>query len=76
MIGDAMAGIYHRRHPERIAPYGVLFHYFDNFLAEAEYDSRFEKEYGFLRPIIKDVVDRYRDWGNLRCPERTERVGQ
>jgi hypothetical protein len=33
--------------------YRVLFHYFDQFLAE--YESRFEKEYGFLRPIVKDV---------------------
>jgi hypothetical protein len=32
----------------------VLFHYFDRFLAE--YEDRFEKEYGFLRPVIKDVV--------------------
>jgi ribosomal protein S27E len=43
----------------------VLFHYFDTFLAE--YESRFEKEYGFLRPIIKEVVERYLDCGNPRC---------
>ena len=45
--------------------YRVIFHYFDRFLAE--YESRFEKEYGFLRPIIKDVVERYLDCGNPRC---------
>jgi len=43
----------------------VLFHYFDRFLAE--YESRFEKEYGFFRPIIKEVVERYLDCGNPRC---------
>ena len=43
----------------------MLFHYFDRFLAE--YESRFEKEYGFLRPIIKEVVERYLDCGNPRC---------
>jgi hypothetical protein len=43
----------------------VLFHYFDRFLAE--YESRFEKPYGFLRPIIKEVVERYLDCGNPRC---------
>jgi hypothetical protein len=43
----------------------VLFHYFDRFLTE--YESRFEKLYGFLRPIIKDVVERYLDCGNPRC---------
>ena len=43
----------------------MLFHYFDRFLAE--YESRFEKEYGFLRPIIKEVAERYLDCGNPRC---------
>jgi len=49
--------------------YRALFHYFDQFLAE--YESRFEKEYGFLRPIIKDVVERYLDCGfaRIRCPD-------
>jgi len=44
--------------PDQVPPpYRVLFHYFDRFLAE--YEGRFEKEYGFLRPIIKEGVDRY-----------------
>ena len=33
----------------------------------AEYESRFEREYGFLRSIIKDVVERYLDCGNPHC---------
>ncbi|MGQ9673842.1 MAG: transposase zinc-binding domain-containing protein [Candidatus Aminicenantales bacterium] len=60
-----MPGVYRLRHPERTVLYRVLFHYFDRFLAE--YESRFEKEYGFLRPIIKEVVERYLDCGNPRC---------
>jgi hypothetical protein len=56
-----MAGMYRPRHPERTVLYRVLFHYFERFLAE--YESRFEKEYGFLRPIIKEVVERYLDCG-------------
>jgi len=32
-----------------------------------EYEGRFEKEYGFLRSIIKEVVERYLDCGNPRC---------
>jgi ribosomal protein S27E len=60
-----MEGVYRPRHPERTVLYRVLFHYFDRFLAE--YESRFEKEYGFFRPIIKEVVERYLDCGNPRC---------
>jgi hypothetical protein len=30
-------------------------------------EGRFEKEYGFLRPIVKEVVERYLDCGNPRC---------
>jgi len=32
----------------------VLFHHF-------------ERDYGFLRPIVKEVVERYLDCGNPRC---------
>jgi hypothetical protein len=75
-----MAGVYRPRHPERTVLYRVLFHYFDRFLAE--YEGRFERDYGFFRPIIKEVVDRYLDCGNprcgfarIRCPDcRTERL--
>jgi len=41
-----------------------------------EYEDRFEKDYGFLRPVIKDVVEKYLDCGNpmcgfarIRCPD-------
>jgi hypothetical protein len=60
-----VAGIYRPRHPERTVLYRVLFHYFEQFLTE--YESRFEREYGFFRPIIKEVIERYLDCGNPRC---------
>jgi hypothetical protein len=60
-----MAGVYRPRHPERTVLYRVLFHHFDRFLTEHE--SRFEREYGFFRPIVKEVVERYLDCGNPRC---------
>ena len=60
-----MAEIYHQRHPERSVFYRVLFHYFDSFLLE--YENRFEREYGYLRPVIQDVVEKYLDCGNPKC---------
>lgn len=46
-----MAGVYGPRYPERTVLYRVLFHHFERFVAE--YEERFEKDYGFFRPIIK-----------------------
>lgn len=60
-----MAGIYRQRHPERTAFYRVLFHYFDEFVAE--YENYFEREYGCFRPVIQDVVEKYLDFGNPKC---------
>jgi hypothetical protein len=72
-----MTGIYRPRHPERTVLYRVLFHHFDRFLTE--YESRFEREYGFFRPTVKEVVERYLDCGNpkcgfarIRCPDCAE----
>jgi hypothetical protein len=52
----------------------VFFHYFEAFLRE--YEDRFEKEYGYFRPVIQDVVEKYLDCGNpmcgfarIRCPD-------
>lgn len=75
-----MAGIYRQRHPERTIFYRVFFHYFERFLRE--YESRFEKEYGYLRSVIQEVVEKYLDCGNpmggfarIRCPDcREERL--
>jgi hypothetical protein len=60
-----MAGVYRRRHPERTVLYRMLFHHFERFLTE--YEGRFEREYGYFRPIVKEVVERYLDCGNPRC---------
>ncbi len=56
-----MAGVYCQRHPERTVLSRVLLHYFERFLGE--YEHQFEKEYGYLRPIIQDVVNKYLDCG-------------
>jgi ribosomal protein S27E len=72
-----MAGVYRPRHPEGTVLYRVLFHHFDRFLTE--YESRFEREYGFFRPIVREVVEKYLDCGNprsgfarIRCPDCAE----
>jgi ribosomal protein S27E len=75
-----VSGIYRPRHPERTVLYRVLFHHFERFVAE--YENRFEREYGFFRPIVKEVVEKYLDCGNprsgfarIRCPRcRTEHL--
>jgi ribosomal protein S27E len=52
----------------------VLFHHFERFVVE--YEARFEREYGYFRPVVREVVDRYLDCGNpragfarIRCPD-------
>jgi len=45
--------------------YRVIFHHIDSFLKA--YESRFEREYGYLRPIVQEVVDKYLDCGNPKC---------
>jgi len=69
-----MAGIYRQRHPEHTVFYRVFFHYFEQFLQE--YENRFEREYGYFRPVIQNVVEKYLDCGNpmcgfarIRCPD-------
>ena len=51
-----MAGIYRQRHPERTVLYRVLFHHFEEFIAE--YENRFEREYGYFRPVTSHIPDK------------------
>jgi hypothetical protein len=55
-----MAGIYRQRHPEHTVFYRVFFYYFERFLRE--YENRFEKQYGYFRPVIQDVVEKILRW--------------
>lgn len=60
-----MARVYRPRHPERTVLYSLLFHYFEKFISE--YEHRFEREYGYFRPVIQEVVEKYLDCGNPKC---------
>jgi len=66
-----MAGVYRPRHPERTVLYRILFHYFDRFLAE--YESRFEKAYGLLRPIPSkgwaEMIRKVYEVDPMVCPQ-------
>ena len=57
-----MAGIYRPRRAEKMVLNRVLFHFFDQFISE--YEDRFEKEYGYFRPVIREVQEKYIDCGN------------
>jgi hypothetical protein len=68
-----LAGIYRPRHPERTALYRVLFYYFDRFLAD--YERRFDKDYGFFRPIVKEMKKRLERRAQAE-EERTKKKGR
>ena len=70
-MAPAVSGVYRPRHPERTVLYRVLFHYFERFLAD--YESHFEKDYGFLRPIIKEVTVGYHEAWKAVVIRRTRR---
>lgn len=42
----------------------MLSYYFERFVAE--YEQKFERTYGYLRPIVREVVEKYLDCGNPR----------
>jgi hypothetical protein len=59
-----MAGpVYRSRKPKASPLWQCLFRHFDAFLVE--YKERYRKRYGFLRPIIAEVVNRFLDCGDL-----------
>ena len=57
-----MVEVYPPRHAERTVLQTVPFYFFEPFFTE--YEELFERENGFLRPNVKEVVQHSLDCGN------------
>ena len=55
--------IYKPRHPKRTKLWQCLHVHFDDYLNH--YKEKYEKTYGYLRPVIEDVVNKYLECGDL-----------
>ena len=66
--------VYHPRDPKASPLWQIFSHHYDDF--EKNYAEKFEKQYGFFRPVVSEVVRAYLRCGDLkegfarvRCPE-------
>ncbi|MDA1088379.1 MAG: transposase [Verrucomicrobia bacterium] len=55
--------VYRPRRPRQSPLWQCLSRHFDAFLAD--YEARYQPRYGFLRPIIPEVVNKFLDCGDL-----------
>jgi len=56
--------VYRRRDPQSSLYYQCVEDHFETF--EQVYEDRFERQYGFFRPYVKQVIYRYLDCGVLK----------
>lgn len=56
--------VYKQRRPEQTAPYKIIKSHYDSF--KEVYENKYQKQYGFFRPIIDEVVGRYKKCGILK----------
>ena len=56
--------VYHPREPKKSPLWQILNRHYEDF--EKSYDERFEKKYGFFRPVIGEVVRSYLKCGDLK----------
>jgi hypothetical protein len=66
--------VYRTRDPEASPFFALVRDYFDEF--ERVYPERFQKQYGYWRPVIRNSIDKFLKCGDLkegfarvRCPE-------
>jgi len=58
-------GIYRPRSPQKTPFYQCIADHFEEFVQV--YDERYEREYGFWRPVIAEVIEKYLECGDLTC---------
>ena len=70
----AILSVYHPRDPKASPLWQIFSRHYDDF--EKSYPEKFEKKYGFFRPVISEVVRAYLRCGDLkegfariRCPK-------
>ena len=61
---EGLVGIYRPRQPKLSPFYRVIENHFERF--EQLYPERYEREYGFWRPVVREVILKYLDCGDLR----------
>jgi hypothetical protein len=61
---SSTAKIYHHRQPKSSPFFRIVDSYFDEF--ERVYSQKFEKDYGFWRPVIHSSVEKFRKCGDLK----------
>ena len=58
-------GVYRPRNAQASPLYRLVEDHFDEL--ERVWDERYEREYGFWRPVTRRVVEQFLDCGDLRC---------
>ena len=60
---EGLSGVYRPRQPKLSSFYRVIEDQFERF--EQLYPERYEREYGFWRPVVREVILKYLDCGDL-----------
>jgi hypothetical protein len=73
-MGECVRGVYRPRNPGKTGFYRLVWGHYEEF--ERAYPERYERVFGYFRPVIGDVVRRYlacgdlrRGFARVRCPD-------
>jgi len=58
-------GVYRPRNAQASPLYRLVEDHFDQL--ERVWEERYEHEYGFWRPVVRQAVEQFLDCGDLRC---------